>query len=220
MLLISAVSTVCSVPLPRQTVTHFLQLLLPHWTMWGKRPRFSILRRNKEAPADQHWPCNSLVTLSPIPFCSSRSGFGSQLVHCHTLLASSQRSKDCVWPGCRDLQLWHGNSSWGTLKRQVHLGGAAPTASWANWSLLHLALRLALWLFFGSAQALDLSVHLIFHGEQKPSLWAVHYPTQELYAPCKAQNPLLSQWLNFPRYETWIRSAENHAGIIKDTCRW
>ena len=138
----------------------------------------------------------------------------------HTLLAPSQRSEDCVWPGHRNLRLWHGNSSWGTLKRQVHLGGAAPTTSWAKRFPLHFTLRLALWRIFGSTQAVDLSVLLILHGEQRPFLWAVHYPTQELYAPCKAQDSLLSKWRNFPHSETWIRSAENHAGIIKDTCRW
>lgn len=102
----------------------------------------------------------------------------------------------------------------------MHLGGTAPTTSWAKRFLLHLTLRLGLWRIFGSAQVLDLSMHLILHGGQKPFLCAVHYPTQELCAPREAQDPLLSQRLNFPHYETWIRSAENRAGIIEDTCRW
>ena len=85
----------------------------------------------------------------------------------HTLLASAQRSDNCVWPGCRSLHLWHGNNYGETLRKQVHLSKAAPTTSWAKRFLLHFTLWLALWHIFGSTQALDLSMRLTLHGEQR-----------------------------------------------------
>lgn len=56
---------------------------------------------------------------------------------------------------------------------------------------------------------------LIFHGEQKPLLWALHPQKKEIYAPFHGSGPPTEEISTL-----WMRSAGNAAGIIKDTCRW
>lgn len=105
------------------------------------------------------------------------------------LLASSQRSEDCMWPGCRNLHLWHGNSSGGTLKRQVHLSGTAPTTSWAKRLLLHLTLWLALCHIFGSTQALDLSVAPYFAWRTKAIPMSCSLPNTRALCSLQVSGP-------------------------------
>lgn len=193
------VSTVCSMPLflvRSYTVSYSFSSLIEPWGAKGWDFPFSEGKRSISSLAlamQLLWPCNSLVTLSKSPFVPPPMWFqqpAGPLPTCHTLLVSSQRTKDCGWSGCRNVHLWHGNSSWRTLEKQVHPIGAAQATSWAKQFLL---LHLALWPILGSTQALDLWVCLILHGEQRPFLQALHYPTQELMLLARLGTP---SWLN------------------------
>lgn len=187
------VPTVCSMPLflvRSYTISYSFSSLTEPWG--GKGLRFPIFRRNKEhqqpgfghatpwlpsaespfVPPDAFWAASWSVAHLPHALGILTEDRGPWVVKVQEppSLAREQLSRD---PG--EVGASQGSSSSHKLGKQF------------------LLLRLALWRISGSAQALDLSVCLILHGEQRPFLQALHYPTQELMLLARLGTPC---WLN------------------------
>lgn len=131
-----------------------------------------------------------------------RKPAGVSPIH-HTLLVSSQRTEECVWPGCRNHQpplaqeqLLRDPKEAGASRRSSSNGKTCKVIPLAPFPS---ACPLAYFCFSSSSRP-HLNENFILQSEQRPFLWAVRYPTQELYAPCSAQDPLVSKWLNFPHW--------------------
>lgn len=185
----------------------------------GQRAEISCFQKEKEASAAWLRPCDSLVTLSKSPFVpphviSAASWSVAHLPHALGVLTEDQG----LWvvrmqerPSLTWEQLLKDPGEAGASHRSSlshKLGKVIPLAS--SCPLTYLG-------FDSSSRPLGVSY---FAWRTKTVPTSSSLPNTRADAPCKARDPQLIKWLSFPHYETWIRSAENHGGIIKDTCRW